>query len=311
MKSLLSCVLLLAAVAAASATTTPSVTLVREFPRFPGHSIQGMTITAGGLLIQGYNLGQCRIFDLNRESNDPIAEFPLGSAGKDNHANAISMSRTHHAGNEIPLLYVTGGQPTNGMMECHVENIVKTGTGYRAERVQRISLAPEFAWDMQTGSSYETADGFQKIWGAPSFLVDADAGCLWVFSARYRTTKAYLKHKENNRYIATKLRLPAVSEGDVVLTRKDVLDQIVYEFDVLATQSGCIEQGKLYYTFGFGRDRASMESSQIRVYDLRSRELVRRIDLAEEIPEEFESCVFYRNEFYAMTQKGRLYKIKL
>jgi hypothetical protein len=309
MKFLLLGFLMLAS--AASSSFAQSSRLMREFPRFPGHSIQGMAITESGLLIQGYNFGQCRIFDLNRESNEPIAEFPLGSAGKGNHANAVSISRTHHRGNEIPLLYITGGQPADGIMECHVENIVKTDAGYRAEQVQRITLAPEFQWGMDAAVGYQTADGFQRIWGAPSFLVDADAGCLWVFSARYRTTKPYLKHKEENRYIATKLRLPAVGEGDVMLTRQDVLDQIVYEFDALATQSGCVKDGKLYYTFGFGRDRASMESSQLRVFDFKHRYLTLRADFAETIPEEFESCAFYRDEFYAMTQEGRLYRIAL
>jgi hypothetical protein len=308
MRSLLSLFALLLLVQTASAQSS---TLVREFPRFPKHSIQGMVITSSGLLIQGYNYGQARIFDLNRESNEAIAEFPLGSAGRGNHANAISQSRTYYQGNDIPLLYVSGGQPNDGVLQCHVENIVKTDTGYRAEEVQRITLTNEFVWDMQPTSSYRDVDGFYRIWGAPSFQVDVEEGCLWVFSAIYRTTKAFAQFKDQNRYVVTKLRLPDVSEGNVTLSRKDVLDQIAYDFDVFVTQSGCVHEGKIYYTFGFGRDRASMESSHIRVYDLKTREIVRRLDFTEEIPEEFESCCFYQGELYAVTQKGRLYKIHL
>lgn len=285
-------------------------TKVRNFPVNPGHSLQGMVITNDGFLIQAYNHGQCRIFDLNAESSEPIAAFPFGSAGKDNHANAVSLGDVYRGG-AFPLLYVTGGQPSSGVMECHVENILKKGGAYRAERVQRITLSRDFAWDMQPGSSCKDAEGFHKIWGAPTWLVDSREHCLYVFSAVYRTTLAYARFEKDNAYVVTKLRLPAVAEGDVVLTRRDVLDQFLYDFDVFVTQSGCVQDSEIYYTFGFGRTRASRESSQVRAYNLRTRTISRRIDLAEEIPEELEACAFYRGELHVMTQKGNLYKIHL
>jgi len=312
MRSLSSLLFPLAAlVASACPAVAQFATKVRQFPRNPGHSIQGMCITPGGYLIQAYNFGQCRIFDLNSENDTPIAEFPLASAGKGNHANAVSMSDTHYRRNELPLIYVTGGQPSDGVMECHVENILKTDTGYQAERIQRISLSAEFAWDMKPESKYRSDDGFYKIWGAPTFIVDSQEQCLYIFSAIYRTTKPYAQFKAENRYIVTKLRLPDVSEGDVTLTRHDVIDQIVYDFDVFITQSGCVRESKIYYTFGFGRDQASLESSQLRVYDLRTRAISRGIDLTEEIPEELESCAFYKDKLYVMTQLGNLYRIDL
>lgn len=283
---------------------------VRQFPRFASHSIQGMCITKEGYLIQAYDGGQCRIYDLNQESSVPVAEFPLASVGKDNHANAISLSDTPYEGAEFPLIYVTGGQPTNGLMECHVEAIVKNDGQYRAKRVQRIVLSDEFVWDMKPSSSSKTSDGFQKIWGSPTWLFDGKKRCLYVFSAIYRTTLAYSPFKGENRYVVTKLRLPEVTEGDVTLTRKDVQEQSLYDFDAFITQSGCVEGSEIYYTFGFGRDRASQVSSQLRVYDLEARRITGAVDLAAAIPEELESCDFYKGSLFVMTQKGNLFKVK-
>src|SRR5690606_34315288 len=126
-----------------------AVTKVRTFPRMKEHSIQGMGITADGYLIQGYDRGLCRIYDLKKEKERPIAEFPFGSAGKDNHANAIALGEGRAEGSDFPLVYVTGGQPANGIMECHVEFIGGSGGGYHARRIQRIVLSPDFSWDMK------------------------------------------------------------------------------------------------------------------------------------------------------------------
>jgi hypothetical protein len=246
-------VILLAAFAiSAISTVAQHATKVRQFERAI-RGIQGMCITPNGYLIQGHDSGQCSIYDLNSESSGPVAVFPLGSASKDNHANALALSDKYYRGGAFPLLYVTGGQPTNGIMECNVENILKTDTGWRAERVQRIVLSREFVWDMQPGSEFKTNDGFYKMWGAPSWLLDNNQKCLYVFSATYRTTKPYEQFKKANRYIVTKLRLPDIGEGDVTLTRKDVLDQMVYDFDVFFSQSGCVNGSEIYYVFGHGK----------------------------------------------------------
>jgi hypothetical protein len=284
---------------------------IRNFPKFAGHSIQGMGITADGHLIQGYNHGFCRIYDLKRDEPVPVAEFAFGSSGKDNHANAVALGAKPAEGSDFPLVYVTGGQPANGLMECHVERIGKKDGIFHAERIQKISLAPGFAWDMKPSSVSKTADGFQKIWGAPSWLVDEEGGCIYIFSAIYRTTAAYAAFGDVNRYVVTKLRLPGVAEGDVTLERKDVLDQTTYDFDAFITQSGCLEGSAIYYTFGFGRGRGSRESSQLRIYDLEARTITGSLDLAEAIPEELEGCDFHQGKLLVMTQKGNLFEVEL
>jgi hypothetical protein len=301
---------LLAFTLASLAAAAPVAVKVRQFVKQPGDSVQGMAITADGHLLQGGDGGQCRVYDLNSPADTPIAEFRFASAGRDNHANALSLG-DYYQGGAFPLVYVTGGQPASGVMECHVENIRRTGRGYAAERVQRITLAAEFAWDMKPESPYRTADGFYQIWGAPSWLIDSRAKCLYTFSAVYRTTAPYAKYQAGNRYIVTKLRLPAVSEGDVTLTRQDVLAQTVCDFDVFITQSGCVHEGELYYAFGFGRARGQIGESQMRAYDLETGRITRRFDLTEEIPEELEACSFYQGELYVVTQNASLYKIRL
>ncbi len=303
--------LFFAALALSCVAAAQTVTKVMTIPTYPKHSIQGMVITADGYLVQCHDQGYCRIYDFKAKNPEPLADFRLGSSGTGNHANAASLSSTYYKGNkDFPLLYVTGGV-ASGPMVCHVENIVKDGSSYSARQVQAITLADEFRWDMAPASHYKTDDGFYKIWGFPSWLVDNEEKCLYVFSAIYRTTLPYARHKEQNRYVATKMRLPDVSEGDVVLTRADVLDQILYDFDVFITQSGCIKDSKIFYTFGFGKPRESLKSSQMRVFDIKQRKIVQSLDLAEAIPEELEACSFYKGDLYVMTVKGNVYKIGL
>lgn len=295
---------------AAPIAAAASAAKVMRIPVYPGRSIQGMCITADGYLLQLHDHGYCRIFDFKSRNPAPLADFPLGSSGNDNHANAVALSDLRFKGNrDFPLLYVTGGMP-NGAMECHVENILRNGDRYLAERVQRIVLADEFRWDMAPGSTYKTADGFYRIWGSPSWLIDNGEKCLYILSAIYRTTIQYAKHKDENRYVVTKLRLPDIAEGDVVLSRRDVRDQIVYDFAAFVTQSGCLEGSKIYFTFGFGRTRESLQSSQIRVFDLNARTITQSFDLAEIILEELEACAFYQEALYVMTAKGNLYEIE-
>jgi hypothetical protein len=132
-----------------------------------------------------------------------------------------------------------------------------------------------------------------------------------VFSATYRTTKPYEQFKKANRYIVTKLRLPDIGEGDVTLTRKDVLDQMVYDFDVFFSQSGCVNGSEIYYVFGHGKPPGEVGDNHLRTYSLKTRTITRRVDLTADILDEPEGIAFYQGDLYLMTQKATLYKIKL
>lgn len=51
------------------------------------------------------------------------------------------------------------------------------------------------------------------------------------------------------------MALPAVTAAnrEVTLTPADIAGQFEAPYDILATQGGIIHDGRLYYTFGFGK----------------------------------------------------------
>ena len=210
----------------------------------PLPSAQGMGVWDDRAYIL-YDTGVCAVFDLKTRNSRPAAVFPLGSynAGKPsrdylNHANSCMFSAVHWEGNPIPLLYVTVGtgigEDADGYFyRCAVENILEQEDGsFRAETVQTISYR----------SAGTLAPGFeQPCWGCPCFLVDNDAGFLYLFSARHRTKRGCVPEGEKNAYIITKFPLPdPKTGGKVLLGPEDILDQFAVQSDVLFTQGGTI-----------------------------------------------------------------------
>ena len=147
-------------------------------------------------------------------------------------------------------------------------------------------------------------------WGAPAFFVDSDNQALYIFSARYRTTKAYLEHYNQNAFIITKFHLPSLeSNNRIILTAKDIIDQFTTPFDILFTQGGTLHQNKIYYTFGFGNEDYPIG---IRVFDLEKKCIIAKIDLSDSIcaSEEIECCAFYCGSLLCNTNDGNIYSIQ-
>ena len=154
-----------------------------------------------------------------------------------------------------------------------MESVTRKDGGYVSELVQEITV---------DGSQWE-ARGYKPIFGAPSFLVDRERKNLWVFSALQRTTPKVTLNADDNLYIATKFRLPKLSEGRrITLTADDILDQVSFPFEVWFTQAGCIKNGLIYYGFGVGQNDPT-RPSRIRVYDTDSRSIYARYELQEQI----------------------------
>ena len=161
----------------------------------PLPAAQGMGIWKDWAFIL-YDTGVCAVFDLVTRDPRPLSVFPLGSYnnGKPsrdylNHANSCMFAAAHWEDNPVPLLYATVGtgigyDDAGYYYRCAVENIRQRADGsFHAETVQTICYHPE-------GNLPENMA--QPCWGSPCFLVDNDEGCLYLFSARYRTRRGYI-----------------------------------------------------------------------------------------------------------------------
>lgn len=273
-------------------------------------SAQGMAIYGDRAFIL-YDMGMCGVYDLASKSEQPLAQFPLGSYNEGtptrdylNHANSCIFSDIHRNGNPIPLLYVTIGTGTgyddDGFYyRCAVEDIRQEPDGsYHAETVQIIAYHP--AGQLPQGTE-------QPCFGCPCIMIDNDERCLYMFGARHRTKREYLPEDGINTYIITKFPLPDPEKGGLVrLTPEDMQKQFTVRSRVMFTQGGGIANHKLYYTFGCPKIDYPLHLMQ---FDLEKECLMTQLD---ELPfngEEVECCDFYNGKLLCNTCDGSIFEI--
>lgn len=270
--------------------------------------IQGFAIH-GDVGFVLFHTGCCAAYDLVSKAKEPIGFFELGSynAGDPdrryvNHAND-AMFGPRLDGEEFPLLYVTAGNSgesdENGYIAyCAVEQIRRSNGAFSSELVQRIY----YKNDGIEATKYQTPG-----WGWPASLVDVEGGWYYMFSARYRTKKELAR--PDNVYIVTKFKLPSPQSGDVTLYPSDIVDQFELPFNVFVTQGGTIRDGKIWYTFGFGREDSP---DALRVVDLEKKEYALCEDLSDTpfADEEVECCAFYGDRLLINTQKCHIFERK-
>lgn len=273
-----------------------------------GHktSVQGFAVheKVGFVL---FHKGVCAAYDLETKGRKPIGVFKLGSFNGGvpdsryiNHANDAIFGAIVE-GEEYPLLYVTAGNSGESDEKgyigyCAVEQIRCKNGIFSAETVQRI---------------YYKNDGIEKTqyqtpgWGWPASLVDVENGWYYMFSARYRTKKEF--YQPDNVYIVTKFRLPSPKDGDVTLYPSDIVEQFELPFNVFITQGGTLKDGKIWYTFGFGKEEYP---NAIRVIDLKKREYVLCEDLSNTpfYDDEVECCAFFKGRLLINTHGAKIYE---
>lgn len=236
--------------------------------------------------------GHVNIYDFRTRDTIPLAGFELATSHRDNHVNNVEFGVETKKGASFPLLYITNGKVGSDMeWLCYVESITRKGKKFKTELVQTIEL---------DGSDWADK-GYAAIFGAPSWLVDRERKELWVFSARKRTVGKVTKNAWENQYVATKFRIPTLSEGPRVrLTSDDILDQVVFPYEVWFTQAGCVHDGKIYYGFGVGQGDKT-RPSKIRVYDTDKRAITARYDLEDKVLYEIEDIVLHDGALYVNT----------
>ena len=232
------------------------------------------------------------IYDFKSADPKPVAGFELASSHPDNHVNNVCFGVETKRGASFPLLYITNGKVGSELeWLCFVESITRRGKRFSSEIAQTIEL---------DGSKW-AEKGYVSIFGAPSWLVDRERGFIWIFSARKRTVAKVTKHAWENQYVATKFRIPSLSEGAKVrLDENDILDQVVFPYEVWFTQAGCMHDGKIYFCFGVGKQDDSRPSC-IRVYDTDRRTITARYNVQEQVIYEPEDIVVKDGVMYVNT----------
>lgn len=246
-----------------------------------GRAQQGMEIWKN-FVFSCEDGGKVNIYKFGKAYGKVIASFNLESAQPDNHCNNAEFGVEKKKGASFPLLYISVGKPGSPIdWTCFVESVSRKGRSWSSELVQTITLDGCKGWKEA---------GYTEIFGAPSWLVDCERGFLWVFSAIKRTTPKVTRHNWENLYVATRFRIPKLSEGpEVVLTVDDIISQVTFPYDVGFTQAGCIRDGKIYYCFGVGKD--PVRPASIRVYDTDTGKISARYDMLSQILQEPEDIV--------------------
>lgn len=273
----------------------------RKSPR----SAQGMEIF-GKWVFNLEHGGGVNVYNLRTKKF--VARFKLASANEENHANCANFGVETASGASFPLLYVSNGLTgCDSEWTCNVESISRKGNTFTSVVAQKIIL------DI---SDWKDA-GLATIWGAPSWLIDKERRCLWIFSAQKRTKYPFTMSKSENQYVATAFRIPALTEGrEVVLKAKDVVRQVVFPYDVWFTQSGCAKDGKIYYCFGIYKKNNNEYPPAIRVYDTDKASIATRLDLTGHLFCEPEALVvkdgkLLLNGSSSHEHKGFLFEVKL
>ena len=296
-QSFLLLLLILTGISLATATARHpySVTRFMQQTRLKKKSLQGMDIIQNRIFVM-QDGGFCRVYDYRTKLL--LDSFPLASCRPGNHCNTANFGIEKAKGSSLPVMYVSVGKPGDtDEYACYVESFTCHKGHYQANLVQTIRMD-------QSGFRQK---GWQSIWGCPNWVIDKERRHLWAFSAVKRTIVKETGPFHNNKYVATKFRLPLLKEGkEVILTAHDVLDQAVMEFDAYVTQGGTMKDGKIYYVFGFGKE-GTRTPAKMRIYDTDSRTILARWNLEDIVKEEPEDVAVYQGRIYMNTNSPTIY----
>lgn len=231
-------------------------------------SLQGVAIW-GNRLVRLSDLGNALMYDISRgiENAQHIATFPLGSYGASNHANACQFISS--AGASLPLLYVSA----NRISAVYVEQLTDSDSTLLQTIMVNISEL--------------VASGMN-----PDIVV-GDDGYLWAVTGV----------PASDSVVFHKMRLPSVSEGDVLLTDNDVVERFSvpsYDNGKLTWQGVKIYGGCAYFVWG-----TASTTSGVEVYNLAEKRRTAFIPLDNIMFGEPEDCEIYGNKLLVVDVGGR------
>ena len=255
------------------------------------YAYQGMDIY-GRCMVSCQNQGVASVYRLCGKKLRREGQFHLASFHEYNHANVATFG-VEKASNDdpLPVIYVS---------QCNKHLIDSRKDVLYAERI-----APDFSGSelLQT-IFYDDANhdfGYALQW-----VIDREEQILYGYGNTINNSDP------NNRHRIIKFRLPALSEGDlVVLKPEDALENYLIEevspfrFNPIG-QGLYIRKGKLYMPTGVGK---TATPSILYIWDLRKRSM-EAIDLSAVTTGEFEDISFSSGYFYIQSQDG-IFRFKL
>lgn len=129
-------------------------------------------------------------------------------------------------------------------------------------------------------------------------IICGDDGALWAFGGMI----------PNGLLSVFKFRRPLLTEGDVTLSEKDLLDEWIidsnYSYYDHVWQGGKVYDGKLYFVFG-----SSSKGKRVVIYDIVSYERIKEIVLDDIVKEEPEDCEYYDGKLLVVVNGGAGYYI--
>lgn len=258
-----------------------------------GNSYQGMDIW-NHQVVSLQNRGFITLYSLS--DNDELIrtkQFRLSTADPTNHANVASFgTKFFQEGDPMPLLYVTRCHKAflNGMDKlCFVERVLPEKD--TTELVQTIWLR----------------DKDHALYGVSTqFVVDRQQGYLYAYG------NTIGNREKKNKHRIMKFRLPAISEGSlVVLTAADALENYLMEdycstpITPMVIQGATIYNNLLYLPVGLGTEK---DPSYILVWNLATKRMQTRLDLRKASRGELEDCTVFNERLYVQTQ-GSFYVV--
>ena len=245
---------------------------------YKGKGAQGLAIYGDSAFLMSDG-GLCRVYNL--ASKKQKREFTLASSSPKNHVNNVCFGPDHYRGNTLPLIYVS---ECNNPYRCFIENI----TADSCELIQTIEV-----------KNHEVII---------DWVVDCKSRYLYSIS---RTGKV-IDDVGNCVCVIKKYRLPSVDEGNsVVLSEQDIIDQFSVIFPNIL--QGCkIRKNMMYLVTGFQEslNHRVDASRSLKVIDLKSKRLLKEIDLTYVTTNEPEDIDFYKGECLMYCgQEGGIYVI--
>ena len=203
-------------------TKRPEPQLIISLSDFPElehvHNMQGGAVY-GDLFFSLQDKGWCNVFDLN--SCMPVAQFPLGSAGKNNHANIAFFGPEKYDSQDVfPLLYVSQCK-SKPVEEIGLEQTDSLSRLLFVERILTDESGTPFGSELVQLVNYEPKEWNSRLWVADASHPDR----IWCYG------NTVGNEKPGNHIVLKAFDFPGFSSERfrVNLTDEDVLQELNFD----------------------------------------------------------------------------------